>query len=204
MTELSNLLNVIPNPHQQIRFYLDQLPAGYRELALNHNGANLDDKAWNIAEAVSLFATWYHTNEGVSFWSGVRGHYLDGTLLPPLPSANATKSIRRYLQYLPDAYRVLALKYPSPKFEDEVSSMAIALTIFVLSDITEEGEEFWGAVMMHYKTGTPLPPLPGTTIPHAYYHKAEDVEKILELPNGVYEITVTDNGVSISAKQTDK
>ena len=126
---LSDLLNVRQDPHQQIRFYLEQLPDGYRKLALNHKGANLEEKVWGMVKAVGFFASWYDTNQGDKFWCKVQAHYVKGT---------------------------------------------------------------------------PLPPLPGTAITHAYYHKAEDVEQILELPNGVYEITVTDNGVSISAKQTDK
>lgn len=66
--------------------YLDQLPPGYRERALNQgNPRCLRAMSTGIHGAVYSFTVWYKTEEGVNFWRDVATHYVEGTPLPALP-----------------------------------------------------------------------------------------------------------------------
>jgi len=82
---------------------------------------------------------------------------------------NKPKTIREWLETLPDGYRELALKYYNPKYHDGLSvnslSSAILGTCHWRSTSEEEGEgfEFWNAVYEWTHGRGELPPLPQET-----------------------------------------
>ena len=78
---------------EAVKYFLNQLPSGYRERAL----AQVDEEniktryttAINILDAVIFFNTWHKTKEGTTFWLYVHDHYKSPTdypTLPPLPN----------------------------------------------------------------------------------------------------------------------
>ena len=70
------------------------------------------------------------------------------------------KTIREWLQELPDGYRERALVQADAETLDIYESdMSDALYSFKTWAETEEGYEFWGEVRQHYAISTALPPL---------------------------------------------
>lgn len=68
-----------------IEQWLNELPDGYRELALG----NMDDEIKNnfelsMQDAIAIAFAWGDTDEGEGFWFNVYRHY-DKKPLPPLP-----------------------------------------------------------------------------------------------------------------------
>ena len=86
--------NKIPtNKVEAVKYFLNQLPEGYRERAL----AQVNDEveinrcplANSISDALMYFSIWSETKECGNFWQLVRNHYLNSTehpTLPPLPN----------------------------------------------------------------------------------------------------------------------
>jgi hypothetical protein len=64
-----------------------------------------------------------------------------------------------WLERLPDGYRERAIGQ-CDKPDERCVSMIVAIDGFKLWNKTDEGEDFWIAVHLHYLQGTPLPPLP--------------------------------------------
>ena len=70
------------------------------------------------------------------------------------------KTIREWLQELPDGYRERALVQADAEALDAPNAdMSEALYGFKTWADTEEGFEFWSEVRQHYAIGTALPPL---------------------------------------------
>lgn len=71
-----------------VRYWLERLPDGYRELALTNYGRrktrNRHDPN-SIAVALFVAFGWAPSTEGHAFWNGVYLHYSNGDPLPPLP-----------------------------------------------------------------------------------------------------------------------
>lgn len=86
---------------KSIQDWLQELPDGYRELALaNHNkpdSYNFEVKS--LSAAVIEFIDWSKTNEGGKFWMGV-SDYIDGDRkeLPPLPVPKVDERDERIAQ----------------------------------------------------------------------------------------------------------
>jgi len=70
------------------------------------------------------------------------------------------KTTKEWLQDLPDGYRERALRNLQ-KATQKIEEPSIDEALFGAFEWerTPEGSDFWGAVMRHYKKGTPLPPL---------------------------------------------
>ena len=71
-----------------IKEWLQDLPDGYRELALEEaNPSNLDGKCDGLYEAINGIRVWKDTSQGRKFWSNVSDsiYYNNPNLLPPLP-----------------------------------------------------------------------------------------------------------------------
>ena len=72
-----------------------------------------------------------------------------------------SKTVKQWLEELPDGYRERALRQCSVLLlKEDVISMYKALGFMNSYDSTHEGRDFWDEVRMHYVTGQPLPPLP--------------------------------------------
>ena len=85
--------NEIPTDKvEAVKYFLNQLPDGYRERAL----AQVDKKRIKsyhkpveIVTALTVFAVWKDTKEGEDFWNAVDNHYRflnEYPTLPPLPN----------------------------------------------------------------------------------------------------------------------
>ena len=68
-----------------IREWLQELPDGYRELAMKYENENFDRVVEGLDESLVLGFYWYRTDEGMNFWFWVSSHYESGSPLPPLP-----------------------------------------------------------------------------------------------------------------------
>lgn len=76
---------------EAVRYFLNQLPSGYRERALaqvNEDRVKSRRKAKSILEALMSFAEWTKTCEGDTFWNEVDNYYfrIKRFSLPPLPN----------------------------------------------------------------------------------------------------------------------
>jgi hypothetical protein len=70
-----------------IKEWLEQLPDGYRERALENAEYNLLElHRKTMATSIAAGFAWDDTPEGHSFWADVQKHYFAGTPLPPLPN----------------------------------------------------------------------------------------------------------------------
>ena len=67
-----------------VREWLEQLPDGYRERALEQCDC-LDERCTSMSMALIIFSVWEDTQEKFRFWNAVDEHYTEGTPLPPLP-----------------------------------------------------------------------------------------------------------------------
>lgn len=75
---------------EAVKYFLNQLPSGYKERAL----AQVDERRVkkvggeikNIVEALYFFCEWADTNEGEMFWREVAQHYFRPATTPMLPS----------------------------------------------------------------------------------------------------------------------
>lgn len=72
---------------KKISEWLNDLPDGYRELALaNFKEQGKADKIMSsIDTSLCEFSDWRKTKEGEAFWYDVYNHYYRGSQLPPLP-----------------------------------------------------------------------------------------------------------------------
>jgi hypothetical protein len=69
-----------------VRGWLETLPEGYRERALNQSDAS-DELAASMEAAIMLFSEWSKTTEGYEFWLNVRDwSFGQNGDLPPLPA----------------------------------------------------------------------------------------------------------------------
>ena len=70
-----------------IKEWLEELPDGYRERALNHAANNTRELAIekSIDGALAGGFVWKETLEGKEFWHDVAMHYSSDLPLPPLP-----------------------------------------------------------------------------------------------------------------------
>jgi hypothetical protein len=67
-----------------VREWLEQLPDGYRERALEQCDC-LDERCTSMSMALIIFSVWEDTQEKFRFWNAVDEHYAERTPLPPLP-----------------------------------------------------------------------------------------------------------------------
>lgn len=73
------------------------------------------------------------------------------------------KTIKEWLEELPDGYRERALENLNPNVaSDLVYSIGDAISGAFIWDCSQEGEDFWSDVYYHYEAPPPppLPPLP--------------------------------------------
>jgi len=72
------------------------------------------------------------------------------------------KTIKEWLETLPDGYRGLAIKYYDPNYHDELplSNLSDAILETCHWRSTPEGFEFWNAVYEWARGRGELPPLP--------------------------------------------
>ena len=80
--------------------WFNELPDGYRQRAIcnTNKGALETYTAATMVKAIYGSFRWSETPEGVTFWSGVKNHYANGTPLPPPPEyANIPMSV--FLDY---------------------------------------------------------------------------------------------------------
>ena len=75
---------------------------------------------------------------------------------------NTEKPITEWLKELPDGYREQALAQYDGE-EKSSRSIGSAIALFATWEDTIEGQNFWADVIEHYRTGSPLPPLPSPT-----------------------------------------
>lgn len=80
-----------------IKERLQELPDGYRELALKYENWRGVIKVENMADAINSFVDWKDTKEWSTFWHDVYMHYEKWTPLPPLP---LTKNERQFHTYM--------------------------------------------------------------------------------------------------------
>lgn len=78
------------------------------------------------------------------------------------PPAGEPRTIRQWLETLPDGYRERALANMDPNLaEDDASNMGNAIDLGSYWDQTPEGHNFWSQVSIHYAhIRLALPPLP--------------------------------------------
>jgi hypothetical protein len=75
-----------PDRPTTVRGWLETLPDGYRERALNQSDAS-DELADSMEAAIMLFSEWSKTTEGYEFWLNVRDwSFGQNGDLPPLPA----------------------------------------------------------------------------------------------------------------------
>jgi len=92
---------------EAVKYFLNQLPDGYRERALaqvNEERVNNYVLATSIDYAISTFRLWGETKEGVDFWMDVHQHYSTPDkypTLPPLPDDE--KSTSEWTGYFTDS-----------------------------------------------------------------------------------------------------
>ena len=87
------ILRTVPTSHtmkqmKPIREWLEQLPEGYRERAIENakDQGLLDEYASSLKSALRSFL-WRETPEGLDFWDAVDDHiFEDSNPLPPLPN----------------------------------------------------------------------------------------------------------------------
>lgn len=88
---------------EAVKYFLNQLPHGYKERALaqvDEDRVNLRDIVKDIARSIDCFNIWDKTKEGAKFWGTVYNHYFTPTIyptLPPLP--NDEKSTNEWTGY---------------------------------------------------------------------------------------------------------
>jgi hypothetical protein len=74
------------------------------------------------------------------------------------------KTIKQWLEELPDGYRERVLKGSDDLTTDELEETSKSMNDAILCSIdwssSEEGFDFWDAVYDHYRIDTPLPELP--------------------------------------------
>jgi hypothetical protein len=89
-----------------------------------------------------------------------------GVTLGKQKTKDMSKTIKEWLEELPEGYRerALANTYKSLLEAHDVS-MVKALTRGFVWGKSQERFDFWADVESHYATGTPLPPLPQKTKP---------------------------------------
>jgi hypothetical protein len=78
-----------------------------------------------------------------------------------------SKTIKEYLNELPDGYRELALKRYDPAYydgEDEINCLRLALLNAFDFLETPEGFTFWAGVYNYVSHNGPLPPIPEKTL----------------------------------------
>jgi len=73
-----------------IREWIEELPKGYRELALENKRyafyhIDWEQKEETMVDAINNAFYWKSTNEGRKFWAKVTSFYRTGERLPPLP-----------------------------------------------------------------------------------------------------------------------
>lgn len=75
---------------------------------------------------------------------------------------NKTKTIRGWLQELPDGYRERALRNYDPNYHDgsSVNSLSYAISVAFDWEDAPEGYDFWSAVEYWATPTANLPPLP--------------------------------------------
>lgn len=80
-----------------IKEWLEKLPDGYRELALERIDSDcFYVVAVSMDDAIGSF-DWGETYEGYEFWCDVYEHYANGSPLPPLPaSASKEEHLKAY------------------------------------------------------------------------------------------------------------
>lgn len=71
-----------------IKDWLNELPDGYRELALEDaSKIMLDEEVASMSGAIVWMCGWLDSKGGGHFWHDVQMHYATGTPLPPLPKS---------------------------------------------------------------------------------------------------------------------
>jgi hypothetical protein len=71
------------------------------------------------------------------------------------------KTVKEWLEQLPDGYRERALSNMDAEYSERVAdSMEVAIVMHSHWSNTREGFSFWYAVYEHCNWGKPLPPLP--------------------------------------------
>ena len=99
----------------KIEEHLNQLPDGYRELALGNYRQRgpfraESDQVEDMEEALEAAFNWDETREGAEFWLDVTNHYVyTEHPLPPLPRWSVTEEPVEPLRGSPCYYRVLRL-----------------------------------------------------------------------------------------------
>lgn len=69
-----------------VKEWLEELPEGYRELALANAKENcLSNECEDICEALYISFIWRASSEGYNFWNNVYTHFPNGSELPKLP-----------------------------------------------------------------------------------------------------------------------
>lgn len=79
---------VLVDKVEAVKYFLNQLPDGYRERALaqvDERVINARKKTTSIVGAIDCFAIWDETNEGDDFWVAVQCHYQFPQAFPTLP-----------------------------------------------------------------------------------------------------------------------
>jgi hypothetical protein len=80
----AHLINSISTEPTTVLGWLERLPDGYRERAIEQCGYP-QGKRDSLPTALIIGFIWRETNEGQDFWHAVHKHYDCGTPLPPLP-----------------------------------------------------------------------------------------------------------------------
>ena len=88
------------------------------------------------------------------------------------------KTIRQWLEELPEPYKSVALRNAeddvSRAIDDNVEHMSVALSRGFIWRESPEGSAFWRSVFYHYLTSTPLPPYPS----HLPKTKEQTIEEL--------------------------
>lgn len=86
----NDLVAEIPTDEvEAVKYFLNQLPHGYRERALSQMSENFIatmPAPKDMKDAIDAFNHWPKTKEGDEFWDKVFRHYKSIVPLPPLPN----------------------------------------------------------------------------------------------------------------------
>lgn len=93
LEELSKENDLVAEIHtdkvEAVKYFLNQMPDGYRERALSQMSENsiaAMQRPKDMKDAIVAFNRWAKTKEGEEFWDKVFRHYKSIVPLPPLPS----------------------------------------------------------------------------------------------------------------------
>ena len=116
------------NMEKTIKEWLEELPEGYRERALN----NLRKVAINWHEPTMVGAItgaflWVESPEGLDFWADVKNHYATGTPLPPLPQK--TKPLKSNEQIFDEVAASVMAEYSPSGFRKKFKTLHKAIII---------------------------------------------------------------------------